>query len=235
MVSGDIGKNVAQGFLLLANMFNTVTINKLVVPDVVEMGNSSNAVLDCQFSSADNRFALQWLFDREDEPVYEWRPGTPPKVSGILAGRVDPTFKISNSAIDEGRALRIVNLAPELSGEYTCRVLSDDGGDARQTKAMLVFNPEVDFNMTAYHIKGTDTWKLSCSARNLTLLPELSLEFNTVPIPRQIQNGQRDENKLYTVTTSVRVTARDGLAACRLHLPVAGYSAVRTRRLLLSQ
>lgn len=76
---------------ILISAANTMKIEKLVMPEVVQ--SNSSAVLDCQYSVDDDLFTLEWFFN--ECLVYQWRPGTEHVVSGVLDGRLDSTYRAS--------------------------------------------------------------------------------------------------------------------------------------------
>ncbi|XP_047995108.1 uncharacterized protein LOC125233230 [Leguminivora glycinivorella] len=222
MVASEMG-SFANGFLFVANMLNTVTIDKLVVPDLVQAGNV--AILDCQYTVLDDKFTLQWLFNGSE--VYEWRPGTKPSVGGILDGRLDVDYKVSNGSNREHHPLRIVQATPELSGDYTCRIRHDSGANASITATMLVFSPESEFVLDVQHDgANNNTLNIRCIARGLYPQPDLTLEYNHSPVAQQ-QRVWRSGG-LFSAETYTRLRARRGRAVCRLQLPLAGYAAMRS-------
>ncbi|XP_063531018.1 uncharacterized protein LOC134741994 [Cydia strobilella] len=203
-------------------MLNTVTIDKLVVPELVQAGNA--AILDCHYSVLDDKFTLQWLFNGSQ--VYEWRPGTEPRVGGVLEGQLELDYKVSNVSTRQRRPLRIVQAAPELSGDYTCRIQHDTGANASQTATMLVFSPESEFVLDVQPEGDNNTLIIRCIARGLYPQPDLTLEYNHSPVAQQ-QRVWRS-GALFSAETSTRVRAPRGRAVCRLQLPLAGYAAMRS-------
>ncbi|XP_063626901.1 uncharacterized protein LOC134798411 [Cydia splendana] len=223
MVASEMGRSFANGFLFVANMLNTVAIDKLVVPELVQAGNAT--ILDCHYSVLDDKFTLQWLFNGSE--VYEWRPGTAPKVSDMLEERLDLDYKVSNVSTRQQRSpLRIVQAAPELSGDYTCRIRHDSGANASQTATMLVFSPESEFVLDVQPEGDNNTLNIRCMARGLYPQPDLTLEYNHSPVAQQ-QRVWRS-GALFSAETSTRVRAHRGRAVCRLQLPLAGYAAMRS-------
>ncbi|XP_049868214.1 uncharacterized protein LOC126368344 isoform X2 [Pectinophora gossypiella] len=223
---------------ILFSAVNTVKIEKLVVPDLVQIGNMSDIVLDCLYSGVSDQFTLQWLFNGSHTPVYQWTPLAEPQVTGILDGRLDLTYRASPLVKEERRALRIVSIDPELSGEYTCRVL-DQGAEARQTNTMLVFSTERDFLLE--FDRQQPYVEVKCTARGLYPHPDLTLEHNSVMFPRQQQRIWRSEGLLYDAESTARLNIpplgrnhnKLDQITCRLQLLQAGYTAIKKELLYM--
>ncbi|XP_026733040.1 uncharacterized protein LOC113497634 isoform X3 [Trichoplusia ni] len=172
----ELRTSVVKNLLFVTSFFKLVRIEKLVVPELVDI-ISNDVILDCQFTTVDDNFTLQWIFNDGVTPVYEWTPYSEPKVAGILDERLDLTYRVSRFSRDERRALRITNLTSELSGEYTC-IVSNHGTEVRKTKAMLIYSVERDFQLTAENRPNSTVIFLTCTARGVYPRPDLTLEYN---------------------------------------------------------
>lgn len=75
---------------------NVVTVDKVILPDVIQSGTPEGAVLDCLYTVNTSQYTLQWLFNNSDVPVYEWKPNTEPVVGELLDGRLDLTYRASS-------------------------------------------------------------------------------------------------------------------------------------------
>ncbi|KAJ2942693.1 hypothetical protein O0L34_g2163 [Tuta absoluta] len=217
---------------------DSVKIEKIIVPEVIQSGASSGAILDCIYTNVSNKFTLQWLFNGQQQPVYEWSPRKEAKVSGILNGRLDLTYRPSDLPTEQRRALRIISLEPELSGNYTCRIL-DQGSEARLNKSMLVFSPEKDIALEFRR----KSWEVDiiCTARGVYPQPELILELNSAIIAKQQLRLWRTDGVLFDAENSAVLSyppaSRDRLdqITCRLHIPPAGYTAIKKELIYLGQ
>lgn len=102
-------------------------ITSLQVPPFV-VNNSGLVVLDCQYSltpvdlQQDSGLVVKWFFNNGPAPVFQWIPGQRPQDLGILKGRLDLDYQVSNDNATMYRALSLVNPTTELSGEYRCAV-----------------------------------------------------------------------------------------------------------------
>ncbi|KAI5633162.1 hypothetical protein NE865_14114 [Phthorimaea operculella] len=233
-------QKVAVVIYFLIALTDSVKIEKIIVPEVIQSGTSSGAILDCIYSNVSNQFTLQWLFNDQQPPVYEWSPRKSPKVSGILDGRLDLTYRpsVSDSLSEQRRALRIVSLGPELSGNYTCRIL-DQGKEARLNKSMLVFSPEQDITLEFRR----KSWEVDiiCTASGVYPQPELVLELNSAIIAKQQLRLWRNEGILFDAESTAALNyppaSRDRVdqITCRLHIPQAGYTAIKKELIYLGQ
>lgn len=130
--------------LELINIFfvsglHAVKIVKLAVPEIIQYGVQDAITLDCDYNVTNtNGLVLKWFFRNKVRPVYQWIPGQKPQDLGILKGRVDLLYRASSDPIKMHRALRIVKLNTDISGDYTC-VVSTFSGEESKTKQMIVF------------------------------------------------------------------------------------------------
>ncbi|KAG7306262.1 hypothetical protein JYU34_008862 [Plutella xylostella] len=229
MTTTNIGHVVANSLLMVANLLShqsATKVTKVTVPELTQT-NSSALILDCEFSVPDENFVLQWLFNGERPPVYEWRPNTEPVVVDLLRDRLDVQYKAADSPAVGRRSLRILRPGPELSGDYTCLVRSDAGAEDHATKTVLVFSPEHEFVLA---IDYAEEFEVNCIARGLYPQPTLVLERNREQIPKQEQRIWRNGSSYDARGRAALAPSslRDGdRLACRLLLPPAGYSAVR--------
>ncbi|XP_026733039.1 uncharacterized protein LOC113497634 isoform X2 [Trichoplusia ni] len=227
----ELRTSVVKNLLFVTSFFKLVRIEKLVVPELVDI-ISNDVILDCQFTTVDDNFTLQWIFNDGVTPVYEWTPYSEPKVAGILDERLDLTYRVSRFSRDERRALRITNLTSELSGEYTC-IVSNHGTEVRKTKAMLIYSVERDFQLTAENRPNSTVIFLTCTARGVYPRPDLTLEYNNAMVSGQLQRVVRNDEGLYDVMcfayADVYAVGIKSVVACRLFLPQADYTAIKKK------
>lgn len=118
---------------------HAVKIVKLAVPEIIQYGVQDAITLDCDYNVTNiNGLVLKWFFRNKVRPVYQWIPGQKPQDLGILKGRVDLLYRASSDPLKMHRALRIVKLNTDISGDYTC-VVSTFSGEDSKTKQMIVF------------------------------------------------------------------------------------------------
>lgn len=119
---------------------NAVKIVKIVVPEIIQYGVQDAVILDCdyEYDNDTSGLVVKWFFKNKARPVYQWIPSQKPQDLGILRGRVDLTYRVSNDPLKMHRALRIVKPNTDISGEYTC-VVSTFMDEDSKTKQMIVF------------------------------------------------------------------------------------------------
>ncbi|CAG9563478.1 unnamed protein product [Danaus chrysippus] len=119
---------------------NAVKIVKVSVPEIIQYGVQDSVILDCDYIYGNNTSGLvvKWFFKNKARPVYQWIATQKPQDIGILRGRVDLTYRASNDPLKMHRALRIVKLNTDISGDYTCVVSTFMEEDSR-TRQMIVF------------------------------------------------------------------------------------------------
>lgn len=122
-------------------LVSPVRIKELRVPAVARHGAA--VVLDCDYTldpTDHEGLVVKWYLNDQSRPVYVWIPDGSggPKGLGVLSGRLNLEYKVSEDAKTEHRALHIKASTPDLAGEYTC-VVSSFLDEDRQTKSMLVF------------------------------------------------------------------------------------------------
>lgn len=105
-----------------------VVITEIRVPKVVEHDTNSTAILDCDydFMQDDIRFVVvKWYFNDERNQVYQWGLGLPPSDSGVLKGRTHLGHVASPDPLKKHRAISVSNPTIELTGDYICKVMTN--------------------------------------------------------------------------------------------------------------
>ena len=63
-----------------------------------------------------------WYFNHNTRPFYMWTPGHLPTVlTDFFSNHVQNLFRVTDDPYTEYRAVRIVNISSQLSGDYSCR------------------------------------------------------------------------------------------------------------------
>ncbi|ERL90436.1 hypothetical protein D910_07785 [Dendroctonus ponderosae] len=143
--TGWIPIGVDYGNISGIQKISSVKINQLLVPEIASPA-SSPIILDCDYSlefPKDEGLVVKWFFNERLYPVYQWIPDAKPQELGILKGRLDLTFRASEDRYMVHRALKIIQLSPELAGNFTCSVSTFSSEDT-QTKRMLVFGKSLE-------------------------------------------------------------------------------------------
>lgn len=130
--------------VVLITEVHSVTISGLKVPEAVQNGSESGAILDCMYSlsavelSKNSGLVVKWFFARNPNPVYQWIHHQKPQDAGILKGRLKLDYKATDHNSSMYRALYIVRPTIELTGEYKCLVSTLHDEDFSMKK-MTVF------------------------------------------------------------------------------------------------
>lgn len=113
---------------------------KFVVPEIIQYGVQDSVILDCDYTYGNRTPGLmvKWFFRSKTRPVYQWIVSQKPQDIGILRGRVDLNYRASDDPLKMYRALRIVKLDTDISGEYICVVSTFLDEDVK-SKHMTVF------------------------------------------------------------------------------------------------
>ncbi|GBP22796.1 hypothetical protein EVAR_13587_1 [Eumeta japonica] len=197
-----------------------IVTNGIFVPDSVQAGNTSSVVLNCN-NSVNIRpiLLLQWYFNDDKDPVYQWRPQEKPIVRGVLEGHLD--LSKSGNSQEAQRVLHLYNLVPEMSGEYTC-VAHFEGAQMKQTKRMLVYSPQEDLSIN-WKINKTEV-EVRCSTQGVYPKPDLILQRDGITVDNQHSRSWKNGRGLLydaeTVASFWPQELRDTEEfACRLRLP----------------
>lgn len=133
-----------------ARRVNGLVINPVTTapPLVIKNGSASNAVLDCEYALNEEEYAtneknpgnlvVKWFFNNDPAPVYQWIHSKKPQGLGVLNGKLNLEYRISDDNATMYRALQIINPTTELSGEYKCTVstFNDEGS---QTRKLIIY------------------------------------------------------------------------------------------------
>ncbi|KAL1498224.1 hypothetical protein ABEB36_009057 [Hypothenemus hampei] len=208
------------------NLVETVKINRLLVPDMVHYG--SDVVLDCDFTfdKRETDLVVKWYFNGAQ--VYQWIPSVrTPQSSGILKGRVNLEHKADDR--DEStvhRALHILNVGPDLSGNFTCLVSTTESEDT-ETKFMLVLVAEKFFELKRLNA-DEGFIRVQCRADGIFPLPVMTLLSQQREIPRPAVQ-LKPVDHLYQIAAQVTLPELEGPEefSCKLHIPQANYTRRR--------
>jgi len=154
-----------------------VMIISMWVPDTVENGTESSAVLDCVYNFTEQDRAsleVKWYWRHGLHPIYQWLPPNPPQVlDKQFRNHIEPEFSVTNDNFTRHRALNLVNLSTSLSGVYSCRV-SSNHGDSFKSKSLTIFSRPRE---TKFSVEPTEDGQanLTCVAGWVYPQPRLRL------------------------------------------------------------
>ncbi|XP_050692320.1 uncharacterized protein LOC126983566 [Eriocheir sinensis] len=172
-----------------------VRILRLSVPPAVK-AESGPALLDCVYvlgagqGEAATGDAANWTTDGlvikwyiDNLPVYQWIPPGRPQAMGVLAGRVDPSYRASPHPWDAHRALYIPRPLPALSGRYTCTVSTFENEHTRSAP-LLVWREARRISLN-YWRPSEHLLNVTCTADEVAPRPALTLYTLPPEGPRQ--------------------------------------------------
>ncbi|KAK4875431.1 hypothetical protein RN001_011853 [Aquatica leii] len=200
-----------------------VRINKLQVPEVTHIGNP--VVLDCDYSweeTKDEGLVVKWYFNEEKIPVYQWIFSYN-LLSGILKGRLNLEYSVSQDKNSKHRALHITKPGPDLSGDYTCLVSSFNNED-RRTKSMLVFVPEKNLDLRQQRI-DEEILQVLCSAEGVFPKPDMSLLMGSSEVNGSLVTVE-ERDGLFDIKARANIPALVSPEefSCELRIPKANYT-----------
>lgn len=164
-------------------------------PSVVVNGSTSQVVLDCYYDITEHDktgLVVKWFFNRQPIPVYQWIPDKVPQDLGILKGRLNLKYEVSDDHFAKHRALAIVNPTTDLTGEYTC-VISSFASEDSKRKKLIVYAPAEDLVMT-YTKPSEDSVVVTCRAGGIYPAPNIAI-FRSSSSSRDNIEGAKVESQ----------------------------------------
>lgn len=220
--------HISTALLFLITCFNGlygIKIAKLVVPEIIQYGVQDSVILDCDYTYGNRTpgLVVKWFFKSKARPVYQWIVQQPPQDIGILRGRLDLSYKASEDPLKMYRAMRIIKLDTDLSGEYFCVVSTFIDEDVK-SKHMTVFVPETSFRLVQ-NKTDDDTVNVICAADGVFPAPNV-----TIATPEkllQVEHTLKEVNGRYSAVASVTLNDIDlpspAEFICTLRIPQAKY------------
>ncbi|KAI8422203.1 hypothetical protein MSG28_006103 [Choristoneura fumiferana] len=190
--------------LVLCSKCVAVNIKRIDVPALVEMGTAS-IILDCEYDTQSllPGLVMKWFFNGASGLVYQWIPPRRPQVIGLLKGKVDLSFRISDEPLQAYRAIKILKPSTHLSGNYTCVVSTFEKED-RKTRSMLVYSPGKNFHFVQEK-KYVFLVTLTCVAEELYPKPTMTILSKGNPLKQLETKTEMDSWGLYSMTCSAVV------------------------------
>ncbi|XP_077525416.1 uncharacterized protein LOC144136725 [Amblyomma americanum] len=163
--------------LLISPVASSLDILHLSVPKWVENGTEDSVLLDCVYNvnRDDEQLVIKWFLNDDPHPIYQWIPELNKRfVSSRLKDRINLDFSLSNgNSFTKFRALNLVRPTTELSGRYSCHVMSLAGQDSA-SKLMTVYAPPKRFDFT-FERASAHVTNLTCEADGVFPQPTLFL------------------------------------------------------------
>ncbi|RVE53843.1 hypothetical protein evm_001505 [Chilo suppressalis] len=209
---------------ILLQFVQSVRIINMRVPEVIQYGTKDSVTLDCDYVT-DNVTGLvvKWFFMDKSQPVYQWIPPQKPQALGRLKNKLDLNYKVSHNPYTQHRALHIMTLSPDLTGNYTC-VVSTFLAEDQRTRPMAIFDPEKKFDMILDRL-GDGYLNIICSVEGVYPKPELVILAGNRPL--NAKSSLKIINDRYVALTSavVKVDALPPTVEilCDMQVPQANY------------
>ncbi|PRD36676.1 UNVERIFIED_CONTAM: hypothetical protein NCL1_07870 [Trichonephila clavipes] len=112
------------------------------MPRWVQNGTEDSVVLDCEYnySDDDKRLVVKWFLNDDPEPIYQWIPELNQRyASERVKSKLNMDYTVSPSSKQTRyRALNLMKPTTELSGRYSCHVVSMASQDA-EDQVMVVY------------------------------------------------------------------------------------------------
>ncbi|XP_075749234.1 uncharacterized protein LOC142814382 [Rhipicephalus microplus] len=173
-IVSNIGSAINEQITAVASSLH---ILHLSVPKWVQNGTEDSAVLDCVYNAnrEDEHLVIKWFLNDDPQPIYQWIPELNKWfVSSRLKDRINLDYSLSNgNSFTKFRALNLVRPTTELSGRYSCHVMSLAGQDS-ESKLMTVYAPPKMFDFTYQRVSAHVT-NLSCEVEGVFPQPTLFL------------------------------------------------------------
>ncbi|XP_047507358.1 uncharacterized protein LOC125051198 [Pieris napi] len=216
-------------FLIICSNCLAVNIDRIDVPLMVELGTEA-VILDCQYTTktpSPAGLVMKWFFNGPSGLVYQWIPPLRPQVIGLLKGKVDLNFKISEESLHAYRAIKILRPTTDLSGNYTCVVSTFTEEDSR-TRAMIVYSPAKNFRFIQDK-KYVFLVTLICFAQDLYPKPNMTISSQGEILKQSVMEIKMNSWGLYSVAVTVEVHDDEINApyeefVCELSLPNTNYT-----------
>ncbi|XP_049518593.1 uncharacterized protein LOC119444661 [Dermacentor silvarum] len=164
-------------FSLVIAVASSLHILHLSVPKWVQNGTEDSVVLDCVYNAnrEDEHLVIKWFLNDDPQPIYQWIPELNKRfVSSRLKDRINLDYSLTNgNSFTKFRALNLVRPTTELSGRYSCHVMSLAGQDS-ESKLMTVYAPPKRFDFTFERVSAHVT-NLSCEVDGVFPQPTLFL------------------------------------------------------------
>lgn len=116
-----------------------INITQVNVPRLASADSRDPVILDCDYDmgkSKNTGLVIKWYVNQE--LIYQWIHGYKPKGSDEFRKYIDETYKASSDPNEMYRAVKLVRLGHELSGNVRC-VISTQYDEAEASREMLVY------------------------------------------------------------------------------------------------
>lgn len=198
--------------ILLATAVYCLNITKLTIPEyyVIEKGSeTNNLVLDCEYDldSKDSSRSLVIKWSLNDHHIYQWIPTKKPYVYPHMKDKIDATYEASTDPYQKHRALSLVNLSWNTTGEYKCSVQTFESLDSKSNYLQII-----DLSQSDHKIQRNtdlDFVEIACVATNMFPRPAVNLSLNDEPLPVKFEKFDEHDNGFFDVSVSWKAKNTD--------------------------
>ncbi|XP_028025999.1 uncharacterized protein LOC114239800 [Bombyx mandarina] len=212
-------------FSIVLQCVSSVQIINMRVPDIIQYGTKDKVTLDCDYVTSNvTGLVVKWFYMDRSTSIYQWIPPQKPQALGMFKDKLDLTYKVSHNPYTQHRALRIIKLDPELTGNYTC-VISTFLAEDEKTKPMTIFVPERKFDMIQDRL-DEDYLNIICAVEGVYPKPELNiLVGNRLLIDTKSSINLIDGRYTALTTAVVNVNSLPTTVEllCEMQVPLANY------------
>lgn len=114
----------------------------MLIPPFVENGTEDSVILDCVYkfdAEDDKNLVVKWFLNDDPEPIYQWIAELDNRhASRRLKNKINMDFTVSTEPFFKYRALNLLRPTIDLSGRYSCHVMSLGSQDSHE-ETMTVY------------------------------------------------------------------------------------------------
>lgn len=139
-------------FLLLSyEPVLALQIERLEMPEAIESGHHHDSVvLDCVYSyniTRDKDLVVKWFRNQETTPLYQWIPALNTRLfHHSYKNYLDEMYKHNDNDLEKFRAIRIKHPVRELSGLYSCEVISQED-EKQKSQHLYIYDKPYSFDL----------------------------------------------------------------------------------------
>ncbi|KAJ8954757.1 hypothetical protein NQ314_007027, partial [Rhamnusium bicolor] len=199
--------------------YAAIKIKELNVPNSIEFGSTNEIILDCNYeANEETDLELKWYYNGETDIIYQWIPDQQKfgSAMGSFKDHIDLEYYVSNEANDTDimyRALKIKNITPDLTGNYTCKMPDLFHSYSKVASPELVFEALLFAHFSGWlppAKSGLDIILIQeevvCTAHGLFPKPAINIyitgENDTKTEIKETTTADEDMNGLYNITTT---------------------------------
>ncbi|XP_043279863.1 uncharacterized protein [Venturia canescens] len=228
--------DIIHTILLFIGIFKDVqpiNITSVNIPRLASLGTRNPVILDCDYDigkSKNTGLVIKWYVNQE--LLYQWIYGYEPKGSDEFRKYIDETYKASDDPNEMYRAVKLVRLGHELTGNVRCLISTQFDGEAEASSQMLVYSPESVFRLSHPVLnEESNLLTVTCLAEDLYPLPTIKLRRNRQLIEVQKQYYKNHSDGRYSIEAvgilPMSEVQLPEIFRCELTIKDANYTSTR--------